>query len=409
MTQLRMAEYFMINCLDLQSRCHYGPNDSASHIAEKVMRSLNECLGDGRSIPVPFSPLCDDQGRIPLKEVSIEELKKLKAEKDRATAKECARMIKNRFDGKSSMGSSIHANTPCYENHLQFFFDEEFLVKCASATTETALEKCAGKEYYKFVRDFFQDHYFVFDNGFEGFRNGCQTAKNGQICEYHSNYENPFLLSNGFCGVPVTRVQPPVPDYSFTGEEFHYAPPHKISSGDITEKFGLNKDSVRDPVTREIDQFCPRAHLNHFVESFGRPELEMTGIGQPDECATDKNDILGKILSKVDDFVQKFTGEDLKVSVVEEIKRRHNSMIKAFIAKQTHANTRAAEKARTCDDFDWGKLVCTNELSSLYVSQLNLYLIKNLNLTKTQYERTGFTKAKKIEEIKKHYYAFTAT
>ena len=74
MTQLRMAEYFMINCLDLQSQFHYAPNDSASHIAEKVMRSLNECLGDGRSIPVPFLLLCDDQGRIKLlKDISNEQ------------------------------------------------------------------------------------------------------------------------------------------------------------------------------------------------------------------------------------------------------------------------------------------------------------------------------------------------
>lgn len=122
MTQLRMAEYFMINCLDLQSRFHYAPNDSASHIAEKVMRSLNECLGDGRSIPVPFLPLCDDQGRIKLKDISNEQLKNLQAEKERDTAIECARVIKNRFDGKSSMGTSIHASTPCYESHLQFFF-----------------------------------------------------------------------------------------------------------------------------------------------------------------------------------------------------------------------------------------------------------------------------------------------
>lgn len=29
--------------------------DSALHITEKVMRSLNECLGDGRSIPIEYS------------------------------------------------------------------------------------------------------------------------------------------------------------------------------------------------------------------------------------------------------------------------------------------------------------------------------------------------------------------
>ena len=51
--QIRMAEYFQVFNLDLQARIHYAPNDSRSHIAEQVMRSLNEATGDCRSIPVP--------------------------------------------------------------------------------------------------------------------------------------------------------------------------------------------------------------------------------------------------------------------------------------------------------------------------------------------------------------------
>ena len=35
----------MVNYLELQCRFHYAPNDSLCHIVEKVMRSLNECLG----------------------------------------------------------------------------------------------------------------------------------------------------------------------------------------------------------------------------------------------------------------------------------------------------------------------------------------------------------------------------
>lgn len=372
------------------------------------MRSLNECLGDGRSIPVPFLPLCDDQGRIKLKDISNEQLKNLQAEKERDTAIECARVIKNRFDGKSSMGTSIHASTPCYESHLQFFFDEKFMIKCASASSETVLEKCAGKEYYKFVRDFFRDHYFLFDNGFEGIRNGCRNS--GKVCEYHARYENPSLLTNGFRGVPVTRVQPPVPDYSFTGGEFHYAFPQQISSGELTAKFDLNKDELRNAATRKIDEFCPRAQLNHYMQSYGTPDLQMAEVHPQESLSVtvvDRNDVLGKMLSNVDYFVQTYTGEHLRTSVVKEIKRRHNAMVKAFIVKKTNASTRAAEKARTYDDFDWEKLIQTSQLTGLYVSQLDLYLIKNLKLPKSQCEKKGFTKEKKIEAIKKHYYAST--
>lgn len=42
MTQIKMAEYFMINYLDIQSRFHYAPGNSKSHMVKQVMRSPNE-------------------------------------------------------------------------------------------------------------------------------------------------------------------------------------------------------------------------------------------------------------------------------------------------------------------------------------------------------------------------------
>ena len=82
MTQIRMAEYFMVNYLDLQYRFHYAPNDSSCHIVEKVMRPLNECLGDGRSIPVPCPSIVDDEGKFKLEELSIDDLKRLQTEQE---------------------------------------------------------------------------------------------------------------------------------------------------------------------------------------------------------------------------------------------------------------------------------------------------------------------------------------
>lgn len=60
---------------------------------------------------------------------------------------------------------------------------------------------------------FFDDHYFLYDNGFEGIRTGCQT-KNGRICAFHSSIENTEVFSDGWSGIPSALVQPPVPDYS---------------------------------------------------------------------------------------------------------------------------------------------------------------------------------------------------
>lgn len=76
-----------------------------------------------------------------------------------------------------------------------------------------------------------------------------------------------------------------------------------------------------------------------------------------------------------------------------------------FQIKGTNASARAVEKAKTYDDFDWEKLIRTNELENLYISQLDLYLMANLNLSKKDCEKKGFTKVSKIENIKKHFYS----
>ena len=51
------------------------------------------------------------------------------------------------------------------------------------------------------------------------------------------------------------------------------------------------------------------------------------------------------------------------------------------------------------------KLIRTNELENLYISQLDLYLMENFNLSKKDCEKKGFTKVSKIENIKKHFYS----
>ena len=47
----------------------------------------------------------------------------------------------------------------------------------------------------------------------------------------------------------------------------------------------------------------------------------------------------------------------------------------------------------------------TSEQENQYISQLDLYLMANFNLSKKDCEKKGFTKASKIENIKKHFYS----
>ena len=71
----------------------------------------------------------------------------------------------------------------------------------------------------------------------------------------------------------------------------------------------------------------------------------------------------------------------------------------------TNASARATEKAKTYDDFEWEKLARNNKLGNLCASQLNLYLMANLNMSRKDCDKKGFTKALKLEEIKKHFYS----
>ena len=133
----------------------------------------------------------------------------------------------------------------------------------------------------------------------------------------------------------VGRIQPPVPDYSCEGD-FHYAHPDAISSGEITEKFGLKTEHLIDASTRKRE-FCPREKLGEFVSSCGNPELELKYDKSNESVSvhasvTDANDTLVKMLASVDELVSKYTGEDLRNAIVNELKRRYNAKIETFIS-----------------------------------------------------------------------------
>ena len=176
------------------------------------MRSLNECLGDGRSIPIQYGEgsILTEDGRSALRSISKDEVNRVQLERSENAAKKCAMDVSSRYDGKPCMGTSIHSTTPSYDLHRQFFFDDDFMSKCLNASSPTLLSNCAGEGYFRIVQTFFQDHYYVYDNGCEGIRNGC-TEGNKDACTFHKSMENANTLNNGWKGKPLARVLPHVP------------------------------------------------------------------------------------------------------------------------------------------------------------------------------------------------------
>jgi hypothetical protein len=83
------------------------------------MRSLNECLGDGRSIPIEYAKdgLLSDINETCLHEPSKDEIIRVERERAESAAKQCANEVSKRYEGKPCMGTSIHSRTPAYLEH----------------------------------------------------------------------------------------------------------------------------------------------------------------------------------------------------------------------------------------------------------------------------------------------------
>ena len=79
--------------LDLQARVHYALNDSPPHIAEKVMPSLNEHAGDGRTINILIVELTELEDIGTLLSIPAAELEILQEKQQEIASKQCAELM----------------------------------------------------------------------------------------------------------------------------------------------------------------------------------------------------------------------------------------------------------------------------------------------------------------------------
>ena len=179
------------------------------------MSALNEHAGDGTSIPLPTVHLTELESPHVLLAMSDCEIEELKRKQEREVALKCANRVAQRYQGKPCMGTAIHSCVPQegtpFEN---MFFDKLYMEKCHEAFTSSELKKlsaCACSAYFMYQVDFFKKHYLLYDGATEGIRNGC--LENEMKCDFHSRFDNPSQLSNGWSDLPIERVHPPVPNY----------------------------------------------------------------------------------------------------------------------------------------------------------------------------------------------------
>ena len=96
-------------------------------------------------------------------------------------------------------------------------------------------------------------------------------------------------------------------------------------------------------------------------------------------------------------------GDDLQKSAENDLKRRYDQKVKAAITKKTNASSKAVEKAKTYTDINWKKHVTENSLDKLYISQLNLYLMEELNMSKSECDKKVIPKRTRSKTSKRTF------
>ena len=216
----------------------------------------------------------------------------------------------------------------------------------------------------------------------------------GKNCAIHQE-----ILGSEWRGPPVHRVPAPIPSYATDKDGFHYTMPETTAQTENTS------------CTVVIDEFYAKVKIDEIVKEIGPLDVHSVELVQEDGSvitkSNDRNDTLNKMLSSVDDIVKKYTGEDLRPAVEFEMQRRYKMIVKSHISKSSRASTKAKELAKTVSDINWEKNINSGMLEKMYVSQLDMYLQKLAGFTKAELQEKGFTKAKKAEAVKKHFYTTT--
>jgi hypothetical protein len=352
-----MAEYFQVFNLHLQARLHYAPNDSRSHIAEQVMRSLNEATGDGRSISIPNVPIFEGMDQEQVCSLTQDEFNALEAKRQEDIAKQCAQDVMRCYEGKKCLGTTIHSRCPSYKESDNFFFDDKYMKKVHDSSPGMQ-SSCAGSFYYFQQLKFIEKHYIVFDGGIQGIRNGCKEGE--KMCSVHQN-----ILGCKWRGPQVRRVPEPVPLYQRESE---------------------------GATARKVDEFCPRVKIEDVIREIGPIEAKE---GSVNKSVHDKNDTLNKTLAHIDEIVEKYTGEDLRQVVEAEFKRRYTMLVKAYLGNKARAAVKAKKPSKTIYEIDWYNKIQSGTLDKMYVSPLDLYLEKVAGCKKSIVQEKGFSKHKK--------------
>ena len=246
MVRIRLTESFILNDLDMQVRFHYAPRDSKTHKVEQVMSALNDAVGDGRFIDLNRRSVMDIYTEEQILQMTPADFVKAQEKEDQEVGFRCAEKVSERYNGTSCMFTTIQSKVADKKQiHQMFFFDEKYMKKCCSSTSDKKLNGCAGQFYFRYLLEEFDKHYIRYNNGIEGIK-----------------VDKPFRFPGH-----IHRIQPPIPDYSSkeTDGSWHY---FRTIPSTLPNQYD-------DLINNTPDQFCPIEQLHRYVESVGNPDIDI--------------------------------------------------------------------------------------------------------------------------------------
>ena len=171
--------------------------------------------------------------------------------------------------------------------------------------------------------------------------------------------------------------------------------------------YSLTKEKVPNLAeNRQPDDNCPRVQLKKLIEECGTPKLSFEEIHNDDGSTTylpiDSNNTKSKIMSKLDEFVKEYTGEDLKNSVLSDVNHYLTMVIEKEVRKRVRNEKKTEDLSLKVDAIDWENAVLSGKIDKLYVSQLDMYLSEVVGMSTKHIKAKGFTASKKRDFIKKH-------
>ena len=190
------------------------------------------------------------------------------------------------------------------------------------------------------------------------------------------------------------------------GFNFQYCKRTQVIQAQFTEKYSLTKEKVPNIAQeQDTDDYCPPVELKNLIESCGRPKLSFQQISNSD-CSTtylpvDANDTETKIMAKIDDLVEEYTGKDLRNTVLSDVNHYLSNSIEE-VNKCVKQDKKAECLSLKVNNIDWEEMELSGKFEKEYVAQLDMCLSEVVEMSAKDIIAKGFNADKKIAFLRKH-------